>query len=152
MATALGGAGKAKAAKSQRSLVTYRLPVSLKDAMLENVVHEKYGLKGKSRWIDEAIRGFLKETSWKDQALDGDMVMEHGEKDVAYVDPSTKESLDQARRELVAYATDMANKGIRQDNIDQLDVTVSSIVRAAIVWRLFDLRMPVIKLNNELKF
>lgn len=148
MSKALGNSA-AKTTKSNRRVVTYRLPVNLKDAMLEAVVRDKYGLKGKSRWIAEAVRGFLDERSWKDQALDGDMVLEHGEKDVVYVEPDMKDSLDEAQRALKNYAAKMAQLGVRQDNVDKLDVTISSIVRAAIVWRLFDLRMPEIKLNGE---
>lgn len=124
--------------------VTYRFPGAVKDAMLGSVVEERYGLKGKSRWITEAIEGFVQDPSWMDQVLDGDMTMGNDTKDVVYLEPEIKRLVEAATRSVVAHAADMKQKKIRQENIETLTVTVSSVIRAAIVWRIFGLRMPVI--------
>lgn len=137
---AIKEAGKAGAKKP----VTYRFPGAVKDAMLAAVVEERYGLKGKSRWIAEAIEGFVQDPSWMDQVLDGDMTMGNDTKDVVYLDPDTKRLVESGTRLVMAHAADMKQKKIRQENIDTLNVTASSVIRAAIVWRLFGLRMPVI--------
>lgn len=38
---------------------TAKLPVQVKQQMLERVIKEGYGLKGKSKWVSESIERFL---------------------------------------------------------------------------------------------
>jgi len=155
----LGGksSGKAdkklnKPTKVKRVPVTYRLPNGMKEAMLEAVVmRDKYGLKGKSRWIGEAVQDFLHEKSWKDQVLDVDMMKGKEEKDVVYLPELQKIELSDARTEVLTYLNQMCEQGIRQENLNKMTITVSSIIRAAIVWRLFDLRMPVIAVPEAIE-
>lgn len=152
----LGGNVAVKAKKNtpvkiKRVPLTYRLPKGMKEAVLEAVViRDKYGLKGKSRWIGEAVHDFLKEKSWKDQVLDVDMMKGKEEKDVAYLPVTLKIELDAARTEVSDYLKTMCEQGVRQENLNKMTITLSSIIRAAIVWRLFDLRMPVIDLDESM--
>lgn len=139
-----------KKPKPKRVPVTFRMSKGVKEALFEAVVtRDKYGLKGKSRWIGEAITDFLQEKSWKDQVLDVDMLKGKEEKDVVYLDESLKDDLDEARSHVMQYLQVMVDQGIRQENLDNLKITLSSIIRAAIIWRLFDLRMPMIKPLEE---
>lgn len=124
--------------------VTYRLPAAVKAAMLGAVVEQQYGLKGKSRWIEEAVQDFLQERSWKDQVLDGEMTMGNDTKDVVYLDADVKRMIEDGTREVMAHAAEMTRRRIRHENLDTLSVTASSIIRAAIVWRFFGLRMPAV--------
>lgn len=140
---------KANAKAGDKKPVTYRFPAAVKDAMLSAVVEQRYGLKGKSRWIAEAIQGFLQDPSWMDQVLDGDMTMGNDTKDVVYLEPELKAMVEDGTRAVMAHAAEMKQKKIRQENLETLSVTVSSIIRAAIVWRFFGLRMPVIKADES---
>lgn len=146
----LGGEGRYKsrtfaaASPSSKKPVTYRLPAAVKEAMLGAVVEQHYGLKGKSRWIEEAVLAFLQERSWKDQVLEGEMTMGNDTKDVVYLNADVKRMIEDGTREVIAHAAEMTRRRIRHENLDNLSVTASSIIRAAIVWRFFGLRMPTV--------
>lgn len=146
----LGGEGRYKSrtlaatGPSLKKPVTYRLPAAVKEAMLGAVVEQRYGLKGKSRWIEEAVLAFLQERSWKDQVLEGEMTMGNDTKDVVYLNADVKRMIEDGTREVIAHAAEMTRRRIRHENLDTLSVTASSIIRAAIVWRFFGLRMPTV--------
>jgi hypothetical protein len=151
----LGGEGRHKARTlppsngSAKKPVTYRLPAAVKEAMLGAVVEERYGLKGKSRWVEEAVLAFLQDRSWKDQVLDGEMTMGNDTKDVVYLDAELKRVIEDSTRKVALHAAEMAQRRIRHENLDTLNVTVSSIIRAAIAWRFFGLRMPSVSANGK---
>lgn len=145
MATALGRIKRQGGSETGSRVVTYRLPTALKNALQEAVVRDRYGLKGKSRWLNEAIVGFLQERSWRDQALDGDMNCGNDEKDVLQCNEETRAVLADAKVQLEQYLEESATTGIRSDAPESTEVTTSAIVRAAIVWRLFSLSMPKFK-------
>lgn len=121
-------------------------------AMIQRVVSDGYGLKGKSKWATEAIRQFLQDRSWKDQTLDLQMIVGNDAKDVIYMDLADRKILDRAAIDVYEYAVEMKEKGYRSEVIETLDVSVSAVIRAAIASRLFDLRMPKIEQNPELDF
>jgi len=123
-----------------RKSVTYRLPEGMKDAMLERIIQDKYGLRGKSRWVSEALEEFLKDRSWKDQVLDVDMVKNNNDKDVIYLEPELRELLKDKTLAVYDYARDL-NSG-RQEHVETLNVSDASVIRAAINWRLFGIRTP----------
>jgi len=134
----------------EKKPVTYRLPVRMKERLLQAVVQDGYGLKGKSKWVDEAIEGFLQDGSWRDQVLDVDMVKGNNEKDVVFLSEARKGQLQEAAHQVIAYAAEMRTIGKRLENLDTLVVSRSSVIRAAIIWRMFKLRMPVLKVAGEL--
>lgn len=136
----------------EKKPVTYRLPMRMKSALHAAVVRDGYGLKGKSRWVAEAVVDFLQDRSWRDQVLDVDMVKGNDEKDVVFVDADIKDAVLAATRQVVAYAAEMRAQGRRLENLDTLVVTQAAVMRAAIIWRLFNLRMPDLKVAGEFAF
>ncbi len=42
-----------------KSKITFAVPETLKNELREHVVKERYGLRGKSRWISEAVEKLL---------------------------------------------------------------------------------------------
>lgn len=44
---------------SVKSKITFAIPKSLKKEIREHVIKEDYGLRGKSKWISEAVENFL---------------------------------------------------------------------------------------------
>jgi hypothetical protein len=44
----------------QNITTTFKLPSSICQKLLEQVVKDGYGLRGKSRWVKEAVENFLK--------------------------------------------------------------------------------------------
>jgi len=129
---------------------TYRMPSRMKDEILKRVIADGYGMKGKSRWIEEAITDFLSERSWKDQVIDLDMITGNDGKDVAYLDRGVKDELDKATLTVKNYAQESIDSGQRCEAVESLNITVSLIIRSAITWRMFSLKMPIIELNQEL--
>lgn len=131
-------AGKSKASlvsngQGDKRAVTYRLSQGLIEAMQANVVADGFGLKGKSKWIAEAVEGFLSDRSWRSQAEDSDMSIGNDAKDVAYLPVSLKERVDDELK-------------------GDTDITVASVIRAAIVWQIYGLKMPVITIAPEFDF
>ncbi|MEJ1388355.1 MAG: hypothetical protein RPU12_10630 [Candidatus Sedimenticola sp. (ex Thyasira tokunagai)] len=129
---------------------TFRLIGKLKIKMQKDVIDQGYGLKGKSRWGRDAIHGFLNDPSWKDQLLDTEMIGGHEEKDVFYLTKDDRDDLITATNEVLAYAIEMTQRGIRQESIGELKITATSIIRAAINWQVFDLKMIKVPSNKEL--
>jgi len=141
-----------KPAKAKKETVSYRLPTNLKVEMLQKMISvDQYGLRDKSRWVGEAINSFLlEERSWKDQTLDGDMVKENDEKDVIYVTKDIKKLLKDRQEEMLQYLTEKASSEAHPERTKKLKASESSIVRAAIIWRMYDLRMPVVNEQHSL--
>ena len=44
---------------SVKSKVTFAVPLSLKNEIREHVIKEGYGLRGKSKWVSEAVNNLL---------------------------------------------------------------------------------------------
>ena len=46
--------------------VTIKLPEDIHQKILERIIHDKYGMRGKSKWIIEALNNFLKLSDYPD--------------------------------------------------------------------------------------
>jgi Arc/MetJ-type ribon-helix-helix transcriptional regulator len=102
---------------------TYRLPATLRQQMREAVVRDGYGLRGKSRWIREAIELLFK----KDRALInvglGDDLEENSATDLVVLTPIIENKIEETILKL--RTQDPLMEGVQ-----------SSIIRAAIRLRL----------------
>lgn len=63
--------------------VTVRFPKSLRQEMLSTVVDDKYGMRGKSKWVSEAVLAFLSRQSFVDMV---DIGSEMSEADLSAVE------------------------------------------------------------------
>ena len=55
-------------------MTSFKLPASLEEKMLQSIVSQGYGLRGKSKWIVEAIEGFLQKPDFHELVeIAGDM-------------------------------------------------------------------------------
>lgn len=119
---------------------TYRISPQAKQAMNVRLTQDGYGLRGKSRWIGDVIKAFLsKETwgslaqeeggIWKRIVVDTEARRETLIKDAINVDESLRVTLWHASIEAALY-------GARLEDPVYLEISISSIIRAAIMWKL----------------
>ncbi|AOV18829.1 hypothetical protein BJI67_16455 (plasmid) [Acidihalobacter aeolianus] len=133
--------------ESRSSRTTFYLPKSVRDALQIRVLTDGYGARGKGRWIEDTINWFLDpEISGLGRLPgSGDVAAKHawkalvcytgaikGEKivrDLIFINPATHHRLWKASLEAALYGIDL-------DPPIYLDASLSSVLRAAIVWRL----------------
>lgn len=140
----LAPATQKKSGTESREKLSFRLPSRLKQDLAVRVVYDGYGFRGKSRWVGEALEGFLADPSWKAQVIDGDMAGGNDELDVVHFHPNQMRNLTKATKEAETYWRKEIEEGARYDQMDNVSVSMASIVRAAIVWRYYGLKMPVV--------
>lgn len=58
---------KARADTSGLTRVVFRLPAGMQRDLAVEVAKSGYGLRGKSRWVNEAILHYLNDVAWFDQ-------------------------------------------------------------------------------------
>ena len=63
---------------SQKKSTSVRLTNDLKKRILSRVISEDYGMRGRSRWIEEAIAEFLKSPDYQD-AVNWDLTKDSNE-------------------------------------------------------------------------
>lgn len=126
------------AVKANRT--TYRISPHAKQAMNVRLTQDGYGLRGKSRWIRDVITTFLaKETwgslaqeeggIWKRIVVDTEARREVLIKDAINVDENLRITLWHA-------SIDAALYGAKLEEPVYLEISISSIIRAAIMWKL----------------
>jgi hypothetical protein len=140
--TELAPAQKRRGAEPREKLA-YRLPGRLKQDMAVRVVYDGYGFKGKSRWVSEAITEFLADASWMAQVIDGDMAGGNDESDIINIHPDVMKALTRATKDAETYWHKEINEGARHDPLTAVSVSLAAVVRAAIIWRYYGLKMPV---------
>jgi len=81
---------------SNKFKITFAVPKSLKNELRERVIKDQYGLRGKSKWVTEAVenllefKDFLKLISFSDEMHGFDQI------ETAVVEHSLKKKLDAA--------------------------------------------------------
>lgn len=123
--------------------LTVRMPPEMKRQLSHQVIEDGYGMRGKSRWVSEALEGFLRDRSWPTQVLDGEMGVgsQDADKDVYAITAVLREQLGDALNTLRSHVQNEVMDGTYPKHMAP-DVSVSAIVRGAIAWRLYpQLRM-----------
>jgi len=134
---------------------SHRLPVRMPNRMLSTlmsrIIEDKYGVRGKSKWVNEAIITFLKDSSWKDQVIDGDIIRGNDESCDITLSKESHDEVIRAVEEVTRHwkennpaTTDKGSEFIEREFYK------ASIVRAAINQRLFKLYMPNLFENEDL--
>lgn len=75
---------------------TVRLPRTTRQEMMQAIIADGYGMRGKSRWVSEAIDQLLSIDNYHELVDIGDEIGELEEVESIYLTAMLKESLDQA--------------------------------------------------------
>lgn len=147
--------------------IPFRLPKHLKRQLQRSMVDDGYGLKGKSRWIIEAIESLFTDPSWLSQVLDGDIIEGHEATEDAYLPIEIYEKTERHLKALVivTYSADFNEQGhvepnkvpelvsgFVDPNLDYRTVktpTLPSIIRAAIARRVGALGLGDIEKSSD---
>lgn len=106
---------------------TIRIPLPLEKKLLSAVVDSNYGMRGKSRWVEEAILNLLNTEGYSDH-VNWDLTSENREKTKIMslsFDKNTMDKLDSAVVEVRKY-------------YPKLEGVKSRIIRAAIMQRVLN--------------
>lgn len=114
-------------AKIRKSRVAVLLPSKMRREMLESVLRDEYGMRGKSRWVAEAVADLLDRREWLLTAGAGEGLVPNPAHEVVYLEPALKGRIEDAVLEM------------RTRN-PMMEGPQSAIIRAAITRRL--LRSP----------
>ena len=109
----------------------YRLSKVARHAIELRMAQENYGLRGKSRWIQEAVDSFLalEPGTWQRIIVDTEQ----------YREPLVREAVnltDERRIKLWRASIDACLYGASLDDPVYLEISIASVIRAAIMWRL----------------
>ncbi len=105
--------------------VTVRFPKRLKSEMQNALVKSGYGLRGKSKWLAEAIQLFFKQSNFVELAEQGIDInqAELTEVEAFYLDPATSEIVKTA-------SIDIRKKHPLFEGVQ------SALIRSAVIYRL----------------
>lgn len=105
--------------------VTVRFPKRLKTAMLTALVNSGYGLRGKSKWLAEAIHLFLKQAHFAELAEQGMVInqAELTEIEAFYLDFVTIQKIKSATIDI-------------RKQYPLFEGVQSALVRSAVIYRL----------------
>jgi len=112
---------------SKKTRVAVLLPTKMRAEMLECVLRDGYGMRGKSRWIAEAVVDLLAHREWLAMAETGEGLVLSPAHEVVYLEPELKERIEAA-------VLDMRTRH------PMMEGPQSAIIRGAITRRL--LRSP----------
>ena len=79
-----------------KSKVAFAVPSSLKKELLEHVIKEGYGLRGKSKWISEAVESLLNLNDYRELISYNDEMHGFDEMETAVIEYSLKSKLEHA--------------------------------------------------------
>lgn len=102
---------------------TVRLPNSTRQEMLQTIINQGYGMRGKSAWVTEAISQLLAIVNYHELVDIGDELIALSGMESIYLPIDLKRSLDDARLVIRSYYPSM--EGVQ-----------SCIIRTSIIQRL----------------
>lgn len=114
-------------AKTNKKTTTVRIPLPLEKKLLSAVINSNYGMRGKSRWIEEAILSLLRTDDYSDH-VNWDLTAENGvtTKTMSLsLDKSSIDKLDKAVTEV-------------RRHFPNLEGVKSRVIRAAIMQRILN--------------
>ncbi len=107
----------------KKSKITFVVPTQLQKELNQQILQDNYGMRGKSKWISEAIKDFLKMETFVEMVNLADGMAEFEKMESVMTDFDTKKSLNDAILK------------IRQ-RLPLLEGVQSRIIRASIIQRL----------------
>lgn len=109
--------------ENKKIRTTIKIPSAVRKAMLTKVVEDGYGLRGKSRWISEAIESLLEMDNFYEYVKIANEMTELTDTDIVQLSLEMKKKLEQA---LIK---------VRQ-HYPSLEGVQSCIIRSSIIQRL----------------
>jgi hypothetical protein len=76
------------------------MPSALRQLLLGGVVNDGYGLRGKSKWVCEAVRQLVRREEWTDEMV-GNYAMINDDQDVFVLDAETEDAINVAIRDAI---------------------------------------------------
>jgi hypothetical protein len=132
------GLSEAKGEINNRT--TIRLSKQEKQAMDMRVIQDGYGMRGKSRWIMNVVSEFLDPETWDIPGLDGSKIWQRIVVDTELQrEVMVKDAVnigEEMRKKLWRAAIDSALYGATLDEPVYLEVTIASVIRAAVMWKI----------------
>ena len=130
--------------KKIKNRTTFRLSAEAKRLMSIRIMEDGYGMRGKSIWVTETLHEFLDPKtwelkvnqdpplgSWKRIVIDTELLREKLVVDAVNL-------TDDVRCSLWKSAIDVAIYGSEMDEPEYLDISSASVIRAAIMWKLWN--------------
>lgn len=118
---------------------SFRLSPQIRRAVQMDMAEQGYSLRGRVRWIDEAVDAFLDEdfwarlgtpNGWKRVVLDLELHPDaDAQKEYIYLSESLRNRLMRAAALAFLHGTE-------QEEPLYLEISIASVLRAAILWRL----------------
>lgn len=119
---------------------TVRLPSGSRQEMMQAMASDGYGLRQKSDWVCDAAREFLSDETWTQRKLSGDawkrLVVDTECVRTSKTVVETVQVPDDLRVQLWRASIDAALWGADQEDPVYLEISVASVLRAAILWQL----------------
>lgn len=119
---------------------TVRLPSGTRQEMMQAMAADNYGLRQKSDWVCDAAREFLADDTWTQYKLSVDawkrLVVDTECVRAAKNVVETVQVPDDLRVRLWRASIEAALWGAEQDDPVYLEISVASVLRSAILWKL----------------
>jgi hypothetical protein len=119
---------------------TFRLSKAAKHAMDIRVAQDGYGLRGKSRWIMDAVNEFLDPKTWGRPGLENPRIWKRIVLDTELQrERMLKDAInltDEMRVRLWRAAIDAVLYGAEIEEPVYLEISIASVIRAAVMWKL----------------
>lgn len=127
--------------RDTRSRTSFRVGKATKEKLRERLISDGYGLKAKSRWMVDSIHEFLSADTWtNDEGIGTPMAWARIVVDTELIrEPLVQDyiALDESDRILLwAASIEAALYGSNQEPPVHLEISISSVIRAAIMWKL----------------
>lgn len=126
--------------RTESDRTTFRLSQAAKRSMDIRVTQDGYGLRGKSRWIMNTVEEFLDPTTW---SIPGEQSAQIWKRIVIdtelHKEPLVKDAInlpEDLRITLWRAAIEAALYGAEMDEPAYLEISISSVIRAAVMWKL----------------
>ena len=117
-----------------------RLPQGARQEMMREMADRGYGLRDKSRWVADTVREFLSEETWKAQGLSSNawkrLVVDTECVRAGRPVVETLQVPAELHVDLWQASIDAALWGANQEEPVYLEISIASVLRAAILWRL----------------
>ena len=119
---------------------TVRLPAGTRQEMMQAMAAENYGLREKSQWVCDAAREFLADETWTRRKLSTDawkrLVVDTECVRAGKHVVETIQVPGDLRVSLWRASIDAALWGADQEDPVYLEISVASVLRAAVLWKL----------------
>ena len=113
--------------KNNKKTTTVRIPLTLEKKLLTSVIHSNYGMKGKSRWIEEAVLRLLELSNYPEH-VNWDLTSENNISTKTMSLSFSLNTIDELDKAVVE---------VRQ-SFPKMEGVKSRIIRAAIMQRILN--------------